>query len=126
MSSKAKGFTLIEVLVAFTILSVSVGALLVAFSGGVRNSVLTRDYTRAVIVAESRMAETGITHRLTQEEVIVGQDGDYSWQKIIKPVDKEPYGPWQLYHVTVSVAWKTLNGDRTLELQSLRWGKSLG
>ena len=126
MSSKAKGFTLIEVLVAFTILSVSVGALLVAFSGGVRNSVLTRDYTQAVIVAESRMAEAGITHRLTQEEIIEGQDGDYAWQKKITPVDKEPSGPWQLYHVTVSVRWTTLNAERLFQLESLRWGKSFG
>ena len=126
MPNKARGFTLIEVLVAFTILSVSVGALLVAFSGGVRNSVLTRDYTQAVIIAESRLVETGITHGLSQEDMIEGSDGEYSWKKVIKPLDKEPFGPWQLYEVTVSVTWKTLNGDRSLQLQSLRWGPDLG
>ena len=126
MRNKAGGFTLIEVLVAFTILSVSVGALLVAFSGGVRNTVMTRDYTQAVIIAESRLAETGTTHRLSQEEEIEGDDGGFSWKKVIRPLDKEPFGPWQLYEVTVSVTWKTLNGDRTLQLQSLRWGQHLG
>ena len=126
MRNKASGFSLIEVLVAFTILTVSVGALLVAFSGGVRNTVMTRDYTQAVIIAESRLAETGITHRLSQEEESEGSDGDFSWKKVIRPLDKEPFGPWQLYEVSVSVTWKTLNGDRTFQLQSLRWGQDLG
>lgn len=121
MLNKPKGFTLIEVLVAFTILSVSVGTLLVAFSGGIRSSTLTRDYTQAVIVAESRMAETGSIQQSSYGSE--GSDGKFSWEKIIEPLDSESEGAWRLYQVTVKVDWKNFNGDRTLEIKSLRWGR---
>jgi len=126
MLNKAKGFTLIEVLVAFTILSISIGALLVAFSGGVRNTLLTRDYTQAVIIAESQLAQAGVTHLLSQQEVAEGSDGDFTWKITVEPLDLEPVGSWQLFQVSVSVSWNTINGDRSLEIKSLRWGESVG
>ena len=121
MSNKARGFTLIEVLVAFTILAVSVGTLLVAFSGGLRSSSLTRDYTQAVIIAESRLAETGTVQESSYKQE--GVDGKFGWKKIIEPLDRETEGIWQLYQVTVLVNWENFNGKRSLEIGSLRWGR---
>jgi len=117
------GFTLIEVLVAFTILAVSIGALLVAFSGGIRNTALTQDYTQAVIIANSRLAESGLIHSLSPESIFEGVEGKFQWQKIINLADMQPIDSWQLYHVTIMVSWKTLNGQRSFELKSLRWGE---
>ena len=116
------GFTLIEVLVAFTILAVSIGALLVAFSGGIRNTALTKDYTQAVIIANSRLAETGLTDSLSQQSTFEGVEGKYQWKRIINLLDVDPIDSWQLYDVRVVVSWKTLNGSRSFELKSLRWG----
>ena len=117
------GFTLIEVLVAFVILSIAVATLLVAFSGGVRNSALTRDYTKAVIIAESQLSQSGITQPFTGEETIEGMQGKFYWQESVSPLETDVIDEWQLFEVTVAVSWKTFNGQRSLQVSGLKWGK---
>lgn len=56
MQSKCRGMTLIEVLVAFVVLSVTMAAILQIFSGGMRNARLADSYSRAVFLAESKLA----------------------------------------------------------------------
>jgi prepilin-type N-terminal cleavage/methylation domain-containing protein len=51
--SPASGFSLLEVLVAFAILSISLGVLLQVFATGLRNAGVADDYTRATLYAES-------------------------------------------------------------------------
>jgi len=121
--NNTKGFSLIEVLVAFTILTTAIGALLVAFSSGIRNSAVTRDYNQAVIVAESRLAELGVIGPLVAGQELEGTDGRFRWATIVKDIEDEPNGNWRLLEVTVRVTWDTLNAPRTLEIDSLHWGK---
>lgn len=51
-----RGFTLIEVLVAFTILTLSLTALLHSFSQSTRTSVIAARYAEATTVAENALA----------------------------------------------------------------------
>ncbi|MDV7399945.1 type II secretion system protein, partial [Arthrospira platensis SPKY1] len=53
------GFSLLEVLVAFAILSISLGAILQVFATGLRNAGMADDYTRATLYAESILAAIG-------------------------------------------------------------------
>ena len=117
------GFTLIEVLVAFVILSIAVATLLVAFSGGVRNSALTRDYTKAVIIAESQLSQSGINQPFSGDATLEGTQGKFYWQESVTPLETAINDDWQLFEVTVAVSWKTFNGQRSLEVSSLKWGK---
>ena len=57
---RSGGYTLIEVLVAFMIMAMALTVLLRIFSGGVRNIDVSSDYARAVLIAESQLAATGI------------------------------------------------------------------
>lgn len=123
MWSKTAGFSLIEVLVAFTIMAVSIGALLVAFSGGIKNTAVTRDYNRAVIIAESRLAEIGMLEPLAAEQAAEGRDGRFHWTTTVESTDDEPIGKWRLLHVSVRVTWQVINATRTLEINSLRWAR---
>ncbi len=59
--NRTRGFTLLEVLVAFTILAVALVALLRAFSSGLRGLDAAETASIAVQHARSKMAEVGST-----------------------------------------------------------------
>jgi len=50
-----QGYSLIEVLVAFTILALTLTVLFRIFSGGLRNVDAAADYAMAVLVAEGKL-----------------------------------------------------------------------
>ena len=60
------GFSLLEVLVAFVILSLVATALFRLFSGALGNASAADDYSRAVLVAESVLAEAAATQPLAR------------------------------------------------------------
>lgn len=54
---RGRGFTLVEILVALVVLGIVGGALLELFHGSLRNVALSADYTRAALLARSKLAE---------------------------------------------------------------------
>ena len=56
-----RGFSMLEVLVAFVILALVGTALFRLFSGALNNASAADDYSRAVLVAESVLAEAAGT-----------------------------------------------------------------
>ena len=125
---RQQGFTLIEILVAFMILTLALTVIFRIFSGGLRNLELSADYTRAALVAESQLAAAGVSIPLEPGETS-GELGDsFSWQRII-----EAYQPWeegkelsaamQGYRVTVNVDWERAGQKRRLSLSSIRLRK---
>ncbi len=56
---RSGGFTLIEVLVAFTIMAIALAALLQAFATGLRSGQAAGERARLVARAESRLASVG-------------------------------------------------------------------
>lgn len=120
------GFSLLEVLVAFSILAISLGVLLNIFSSGVRMMTLADEYTRASQVAESMLAKVGIEIPV-EEGVEQGIDGDgFRWTLSVYPY------PLQLeeldveslsmvpYRVEVRVEWGDGDPVRSVELTTLR------
>lgn len=115
----SRGFTLLEVLVALTILGIAIVALMQLSSQGLRLLHLSDDYQQAVIVAD-RIARA--TDALA-EGVDAGQEGRFRWERRITvvPVPEEltpgAGPPLRLYALSVGVRW---GRDHTLELASLR------
>ncbi|MGH7317141.1 MAG: type IV pilus modification PilV family protein [Candidatus Rokuibacteriota bacterium] len=115
----SRGFTLLEVLVALTILGVAIVALMQLSSQGLRLLHLSDDYQLAVIVADrvARAAE------MIEEGAEAGQEGRFQWERRVTlvPVPEEltaGAGPHlRLYALSVAVRW---GRNRTLELASLR------
>ena len=117
-----RGFSLLEVLVAFTILSVSLGVLLQIFSTGLRNAALTEDYSRAVVHAQSLLAGLGIETPL-EEGVQEGEiDERFYWRVSVAPYQEEDPDldlenlPVIAYQLRVEVFWR----QRSVALESLR------
>ena len=114
----SRGFTLLEVLVAMTILGLALVTLMQLTSHGLRLLRQADDHQQAVLVAD-RVARTVDT---VQEGVESGQEGAYRWERRVTlvPVPEEltpgAGPPPRLYSLSVAVRW----GSRTLELSSLR------
>ena len=66
-----RGFSLLEVLVAFTILAMLLGALFQVFSGGLHAARAGDRYTRATVIAQSTLAALGAEQPI-QEGVTSG------------------------------------------------------
>jgi prepilin-type N-terminal cleavage/methylation domain-containing protein len=114
----SRGFTLLEVLVALTILALSIVTLMQLSSQGLRLLRLSGDYQRAVLVADRVVRAVDVP----REGIESGQDGAFQWERRVSlvplPDELTPgAGPKpRLYSLSVAVRW----GSRTLEIASLR------
>jgi general secretion pathway protein I len=118
---------LIEVLVAFSLLSLALAVILQLFSTGLRNAAAIEKQTQAVVLADSILASVGNEVALIEGDTN-GEEGEFRWRLSILPVpDETPYvtavaNPAQLYQVYLSVQWQ--RGSKTVEtrLSTLRTG----
>ncbi len=121
------GFTLIEILIAFTILAVSLTVLLQAFSFGLRGLGAAEASATAVMHARSKLDELG-----TSIPLDVGQqEGEFAdgfrWTAVVRPyrpdagVDPslDPNLPAIPYEVDVTVFW---DQGKSVTLKTLRLG----
>ncbi len=130
MNDRCGGFTLLEVLVAFVILALSVSMLMQVFSVGLRSAALSEEYTRATLLAESKLAAVG-PEIPVEEGVTEGEyDDKYRWRVTIGPYEWSadddftdlPATPLQ---VTVEVLWGEGERERSVPLTSLRLAATL-
>ena len=111
------GFTLVEVIVAFIIVSVSLVMVMQLFSRGLISSRTTCDYTRAVVHAKDKMEELSI------EPVQGGgefEDG-FEWKTEIETHKELEESTVNLLKLKVIITWpKAGQGQRSIELVSLK------
>ncbi len=124
MSRRQSGFSLLEVLVAFAILSISLGVLLQIFATGLRNTGVADDYTRATLYAESILAAIGRETPLTEGARHGPIDDQFSWRGTVDAYtenmpDTEKTRV-QAYRVRVEVFWPSLLQTRSVVLETLR------
>ena len=118
------GFSLLEVLVAFAILSISLGVLLQVFATGLRNAGIADDYTRAVLYAESILAAFGREAPLVEGEQSGPVNEQFSWRSAVSvytegmPDSEQPRV--RAYQIRVEVYWPGLLQDRSVVLETLR------
>jgi len=83
--NRARGFSLLEILVAFTLLALAMGVLMQLFSRGVNGASLADRYARATMMAESKLATIGVEEEPREGDSRGIFDDDYRWQLSVKP-----------------------------------------
>ena len=118
---------MLEILIAFSILALSLGILLKIFSAGVNTAVVAEDYTAAVQIAESLMAKAGVETPLQEGQDSGVENEKYNWQVDVSPYVFNPdnvdatTATAVLYKVKVIVSWGDGNAnDRQVELTTLK------
>lgn len=116
---------MLEVLVAFSILALSLGVLMRIFSGDGRLAGLADEHSRAIVLAQTLLARAGIEAPLQPGAYRGEIDGQYQWSMHITPFipPGEPL-PDQLsfkpYWVEVAVEWGDGGDLHSFSLGSLR------
>jgi general secretion pathway protein I len=129
-----RGFSLLEILVAFTLFAMAMGVLMQIFSRGVNGASVADHYARATMYAESRQANVGVEMPL-KEGVTSGRFEDgFAWEVMIRPyLDPTPRDPQsldfekqyfaQLYEIETTVTFATDdNQPRNVKLVTLQLG----
>ena len=113
------GFTLIEALIALTIMIAMATMLYRSLSSAMRISTVTDQSEMALVIAKSRLAAVGIESPL-RAGVQEGREGDYSWRIEIQPYqrDSEPNGAasGEAFWTTVAVSWPDRRSGRLRDL----------
>lgn len=133
MHKFSRGFSLLEVLVAFVILALILGVLMQIFSGGLRNASRVNEYQQAMLLGQSKLASVGIETPLKVSESNGEFDAVYRWHVSIRPYLETPTTqaseqtglpvpilPVSLLEVEVQVLWSDGNQSRSAGLTTLR------
>ena len=127
----AKGFSLLEVLLAFLVLALSLAVVMRIFAGGLDNIGAANNYTQALTLAQSLLDAKGRESPLVVGETQGETENGLDWQITVTPYqDAETAGtggvemaahPLQLLRIEVSVQWdKERKTPRSLNLSTLR------
>lgn len=126
--NKPSGFTLLEVLVAFAVLTVTLGVLLQLFSLATRTTQVAREQQKALLLAESKLVELAAGRTLQPGREQGRFDDKYWWQTRIEEfdlrqmTDQDPdLVPYQL---SVTVGWG--NREQAVSLSTLRLARETG
>ncbi len=127
---RERGFTLIEVVAAFVLLSLVLASAFQIFTTGLQRAGELEDYSRALVVAQSKLAAAGLDGPLEEGETRgESEDRRYRWAFAVRRGEEnvDPGGPavslFNLYRLDVRVEWDGSDGRaRHVELATLLLG----
>jgi type II secretory pathway pseudopilin PulG len=121
------GFALIEILVAFTIAVLALGALYHLASNGIETETTATRYSRALLIAQSALEAAGTEQPLVPGSSIHRRDDIYQEEVIVRVRpdllrnDDALSTPYP-YEVSIDIAWHDGRRARSLTLSTLRLG----
>ena len=117
----SRGFSLLEMLVALVILSLSLGSLYQSTTAAIRNVSVADQYTRATMLAESMLASASDLR--TEEASVSGTFDIYRWETTAWPAEnplalgnEAGLRGAALQYVRVTVSWPGGQSDRKVSL----------
>jgi len=119
------GFTLVEVIVAFAILSLGLSVLLGSISGSLRQTANAARMAEAGALAQSLLAEVGTDLAIKPEESSGEFPNGYRWHLKMQPygrVNEREEWPVGAYQISTEVEWEDGGSRRSYALTTLRLG----
>jgi prepilin-type N-terminal cleavage/methylation domain-containing protein len=116
------GFTLLEAMVAITIMGAAVAAISGVLSTSMRNVGRAEEYERVALLARSQMNEL-MTLPWKDRTIWAGKWSEgYTWraETASVPVPKEQESGYELMRLTLVATWQTSRGAKTLTLETAR------
>jgi general secretion pathway protein I len=138
----ARGFTLLEVLIAFVIGILALSAMIAVAGSALQASRTSARYQDATVRAQSRLAEATVGDVLTPGEREGDDGGGYHWRVRVTPAlgaaakpgspssgrapsGSPPATPLTLYTVSVRITWQEGAGTRHVQLDTERIGRPM-
>ena len=125
------GFTLLEVLTAMMILTISIVVIFQLFSGGLRSAKLSDEYTRAIFHGRAKMEATLLADTLIEGETEGIVEEDYRWRLSIVPMEFEEdpgiltEALEKLFRLTLDIIWSDGERERTFTIRTLHMAKGI-
>jgi type II secretion system protein I len=126
----ARGITLLEMIVAVTILAIAVVGLMSGLAGTTRNAARLQDYDRAVQLGRTQMNELMLDQRLTRNAVVNGLFDpaltgglESGWKARVTQFEMPPHvvpGSTALDRLELEVWWRSGANIRTYTLDAYR------
>jgi general secretion pathway protein I len=128
-----RGFTLLEVLIAFVIAALALGVMFNVAVDALKSTAISARYEEAVVRARSHLAMATKGGSLMPGDWS-GDDGDgYRWRIHVVPVSETttrttggPAVPLVLYAVSVSITWTDNDHTRQVQLDTEQIGQPIG
>lgn len=130
-----RGFTLLEVVVATSIMSIGIVSALELFTGSLRLAGEADRQSSATVLARSLVDEE-LWRAYLEENERSGSDGDFSYRVATYPIERELVGfdevddglhdltgEFGLWLIEVEVSWETPRGPKSLVLETARIGE---
>lgn len=131
-----QGFTLLEILVAFSLMALIITVLIRIFAGGMQGIGLAEDYARATSLAESTIARVGADIEFKPATLSGTDEAErYKWQLALQQVDNEMLAapgsgaagsgaalPVALWRISAVVEWADGGKPRSIRMDTLRVG----
>ena len=121
--SNSRGFTLIETLVALMILAISLVTIMQLFSGGLKSSMVSDSYTRAIFHAREKMAEILLAPDLSEGDTQGEFEDAYQWRAVIArvvPEEAEENLPFNLLNVKIRINWREGEKEKSFVIDTLK------
>ncbi len=131
--SAQHGFTLLEILVAISILGVALTVIMQQFSAGLRIGHTSRTYTTATAYAKQKLEEFQLVEEMEEGEEAGDFDDGYTWKVSILPYevfmeeggteeDAESFEllPLEMYRLESVVSWMEGENEKSVSLVTLK------
>ncbi|HXQ51652.1 MAG TPA: prepilin-type N-terminal cleavage/methylation domain-containing protein [Stellaceae bacterium] len=120
-SSRAHGFSLIEILFALAIIGLALGAAAGVFRNGLIGHATASDLDTALALAEGRIAEAGGAQSLRPGETR-GEFGRFRWRLSVARYDDREAPPptLRLFRIEAQIEWSDGPRQRQFDVATLR------
>ena len=123
-SSATRGFSLLEMIVATTVLSLAIVGLLGVVRTSLANASRVKEYDRAAMLARSTMSEIQVRDPIQIPGRLAGRyDDKAGWEAVIKPFElpiRPRSGGVVVVHIHLTVWWRSEGRRKTQVFDGFR------